>query len=272
MSKVFSELEKKIVNDLLALDRNDGLNVLNNLLVNYLPDNYYLSVNTENDVSLMLLTKDFKNVDLNDIEGKTFELLVTLFSLFEYLKSQRYIYFTGDYKLKSLGMVCDDEQYVPCNLIDNELKKPLFEYTQKRFFITESFKQFVGNGYKTDSDLKQVEELLYTRIALGVTFAGLLASIFIPLYSTTTVDIKNDVLQISPEKATTQYLEQISQENKQLIDDFSTKLELLSNDFYETKISIKKSNKEEIKEIRNSINKLEQKFNELSTSINANKT
>ncbi|HDZ9496893.1 TPA: hypothetical protein RU013_003702, partial [Vibrio cholerae] len=55
MSKVFSELEKKIVNSLLELDQGNSLNVLGNFIGNYLPKNCYLEVICENDVSLMLI-------------------------------------------------------------------------------------------------------------------------------------------------------------------------------------------------------------------------
>ncbi|HDZ9496889.1 TPA: hypothetical protein RU013_003698, partial [Vibrio cholerae] len=129
--------------------------------------------------------------------------------------------------------------------------------------------KFVDNGYKTEADIKRGEELCYTRIALVVTFIGLLASIFIPLYSTTSVDIKNDVIQTSSENATKQYIEQKSQENKALINGVVTELELLSSSLEQKTNSIQRSNAEEIESIRSSIKNLESKIKELSTSVKA---
>lgn len=267
MSKAFSELEKRIISSLLELDKTEGLNVLGNVISSYLPNNYYLEVTSETDACLMLKSEDVERVDLNLIESNLFELLITLFSLFEYLKSQRYIYFTGEYGSGYLGLVCADEQYVSCGFIDEELKKPLYEYTQGRFFITETFKQFVVNGYKTDSEIKRREELRYTRGALGITFIGLLASIFIPLFSTTAIDIKNDVIQTSSEHSTKQYIDKKLSENKVLIDAIVGDLEVLSNSFEQRTNSIQQLNANEIKTLRSSVQDLESQLKDLSDAI-----
>jgi len=238
VSKPFSELEKKIINSLLSLDERDGLNVLGNIITEYLPSDYYIQINSESDAKIMLLSEAESRIDLSLLDSNLYKLLLTIFSLFEHLKSERYIHFAGKYDASNLGIVCADEQYIACEFIDEDLQKPLHEYATHKFFITETFRQFVADGYKTKNEIKGSEELWYTRVALGVTFVGLIASIFIPLLSTTEINLKNEVLQISSKKATNQYIDRKVLENKVLIENLTEKVDLLSTDITQTIDSI----------------------------------
>ncbi|WP_447401129.1 hypothetical protein [Vibrio harveyi] len=103
--------------------------------------------------------------------------------------------------------------------------------------------------------------------ALGITFIGLLASIFIPLFSTTAIDIKNDVIQTSSEHSTKQYIDKKLSENKVLIDAIVGDLEVLSNSFEQRTNSIQQLNANEIKTLRSSVQDLESQLKDLSDAI-----
>ncbi len=268
MSKKFSKLEQEIVSSLLKLDSKKGLNVLGNIITRYLPAECYIDISSESQISLMLRSQAEDTVDLNKIESDLLEFLVTLFSLLEYLKSQRYIYFLGDYDFKSLGEKISRENYIPCGFIDDELKRPLYLYARGRFFVTETFKQFVANGYKTESEKKYSKELFYTRAALGIALLGLLASIFVPLYSTTSIEIQNEVLNTSAEKGTHIYVDRKFEESKMTMEALKNELRIISTSLNERLELIEKSENLGLEDAHDSIENIRTELKELTETVN----
>ena len=88
--------------------------------------------------------------------------------------------------------------------MDDDLKPLIFRYSRKKIFVSETLRTLEKNDFKTDEELRHQEEvasmkgqLNLTRAALGFTLIGLLVSLLVPIFVTSSVEIKNnDVSQV----------------------------------------------------------------------------
>ncbi|EJS4061566.1 hypothetical protein V8063_004744 [Vibrio parahaemolyticus] len=257
MSRSFSELDKKIINSLVNLDSRKGLNVLGNIIEEYLDDYYYISVPNSNNVSVMLESHYLNKIDLNNLNSYISDLLLTIVVLFDDLVKDRFIYFTGSYQFNSLGHSVVGQQYTALNIIDADLMGKIHSYTTRKFFITENLKDFIENGYKSKEEIKQEndlklanKQLVYTRVALVITFLGLIASILVPLISTTSITLGDETVNISSEKATVDYIDNKFDKNRSEFEAYqksqSDMIEALETRFNDEAIAIKSEHKSDV--------------------------
>ncbi|WP_238566402.1 hypothetical protein, partial [Aeromonas aquatica] len=217
-----SGLEIEIMNDMLKLDKPQELTVINNCISRHLPKNSYVKVNSKTDVLLYISSTCTDINELHTIDRTVSTLIITTILLVEFLKKNKFIFFNGRLDLSTIGEEFNEDQHpISCDFIDDDLKENIYNFTTQKFFITEDFKTFVNKGYKTKEDIEKEQELnssknqlFYTRIALFVTFSSLIASVLIPLYSTTSVKLENKFLNISSSKQTTQYINDRLKEQK----------------------------------------------------------
>ncbi|MBA0182535.1 hypothetical protein H0261_02160 [Pectobacterium versatile] len=205
--RAFSDIEKTLVRKMIELDDKSGsLNVLGNI-INPLgghtgfPEHCYIELTSENDVSIQVKNHALeqngidwiKSID-NDISKK----LLTVVALFQYLEDEKLAYFVGDLDFKSLGEKWVDVEYTRCEFLDDDLKPLIFKYSRKKIFVSETLRLLEDNDFKTDEELRHEAEiasmgkqLKFTQLALGVTTIGLIASIMIPILTTSSVEVKN---------------------------------------------------------------------------------
>lgn len=205
--RAFSDLEKTLVRKMIELDSKSGsLNVLGNIIDSFygdthLPEHCYVELKSESDVSIQVKNQALEQngVDwIRNIDDEISKKLLTAVALFQYLEDEKLAYFVGDLDLKSLGEVWADTAYTRCEFLDDDLKPLIFKYSRKKIFVSETLRLLEANGFKTDEELRHEAEVVsmgmqleFTRWALGVTILGLIASVMIPILSTSSVEIKN---------------------------------------------------------------------------------
>ncbi|EOW9185234.1 hypothetical protein ACN1S0_003528 [Vibrio cholerae] len=257
MSRSFSELDKKIISSLVNLDSRKGLNVLGNIIEEYLDNYYYISVPNSNNISVMLDNNYLNKINLNDFDSYISDLLLTIVVLFDDLVKDRFIYFTGNYQFNTLGHCVVGQNYTQLHIIDADLMEKIHSYTTRKFFITENLKDFIDNGYKSKEEKIQENELrlankqlVYTRVALVITFLGLIASILVPLISTTSITLGNETINISSEKATVDYIDNKFDKNRSEFEVYqqnqSDKIEALETMFNDEAIAIRTEHKSDV--------------------------
>ena len=84
-----------------------------------------------------------------------------------------------------------DTEYVNCEFLEEESKALINKYTKKKIYVTEELKELAKNKFESKEEIRWNREIFYTRFALLITFLGLMASILVPLLSTSKVEIEN---------------------------------------------------------------------------------
>jgi len=205
--RAFSNLEKQLVLRMIELDDKVGsLNVLDNILDSFygethLPDHCYIELKSERDVFIQVRDEALAQNGLDwisEIDKDISKKLLTVVALFQYLEEEKLAYFVEELGLNNLGEVWSDTNYTRCEFLDDDLKPLIFNYSRKKIFVSENLRTLGKNDFKTDEELRHKEEvssmkgqLNLTRGALGVTLAGLLISILVPIFVTSSVEIKN---------------------------------------------------------------------------------
>ncbi|MGO3891180.1 MAG: hypothetical protein ACTJHW_09405 [Paenalcaligenes sp.] len=205
--RAFSNLEKRLVRRIIELDNeSDSLNVLGNIIGSldghtHLPEYLYIELKSESDVSIQVKNQALEQSDYDWIRGIDNDIskkLLMVVALFQYLEDEKLAYFVGDPGIKSLGRKWADTEYTRCEFLDDDLKPLIFKYSRKKIFVSETLRLLEANGFKTDEELRHEAEitsmgkqLKLTRWALGVTVLGLTASIIIPTFTTSSVEVKN---------------------------------------------------------------------------------
>ncbi|WP_198024070.1 hypothetical protein [Pseudidiomarina salinarum] len=188
-------------------DKVGSLNVLANILDSFygdthLPDHCYIELKSEIDVSIQVRDDALAENGLDwikEVDEDISKKLLTAVALFQYLEEKRLAYFVGELDLSSLGEVWADIHYTRCEFLDADLKPLIFRYSKKKIFVSETLRILEKNDFKTGEELRHQEEvssmkrqLNLTRAALGFTLIGLLVSILVPIFVTSSVEIKND--------------------------------------------------------------------------------
>jgi hypothetical protein len=208
--KQLSDFEKKIIKEVIKIDNTiGGLNVLGNIIDDELFPNLYFELRSENNCPLMIeqtylesLTNNFGSSGLSEFLKRQQEKFLLLVRLFQYLESENYIIFSGKIDLNQLGSITVGAKYVAYRIPDPEIVKLIFKFSKLVIIPTDSLKQFVKNGFKTDTEKKTLEELEINKqmlkwTARGVIFTGLgilLSSIIqlIDLFGSTDNNVKID--------------------------------------------------------------------------------
>ncbi|WP_100218338.1 hypothetical protein [Pseudoalteromonas distincta] len=213
----FSDFEKKIILRMIDLDeKSRSLNVLGNIYGSFskelsLPDYCYVDVKSESDVKIQVKNSVLNSgsLDLNYFDDTVSKMMLTVVMLFEHLEDESLAYFIGDLDFCSVGTVCSDEEYTPCDFLENESKALIYKYTRKKIFISESLKVLAKNEFKSEEVIRHEssqaaikKQLAYTQIALGLTFVGLLVSVFLPMFSVSDINIKNTKLNTALDNST----------------------------------------------------------------------
>ena len=282
MSRSYSELDKKIINSLIDLDGRKGLNVLGNIIEEYLDEYYYVNVPNSTNVSVMLKEDYLTIIDINDFNSYISDLFLSIVVLLDDLVKDRFIYFTGDYQFSALGNVFVDERYVMLDIIDIDLKEKIHSYTTRKFFITENLKEFVNNDYQSNEEIAQANELKlankqlrYTRIALGTTFLGLMVSILVPILSTTSITLEDETINISSEKATIEYIDNKLDINRREFKAYKieqkNKIESIENNFNDEIQIIKSKQENSIKtkndQLKTILDRMDKNENEIKSIL-----
>lgn len=205
--RAFSDLEKQLVRKMVELEDAPGhLNVLGNIIGSFygatkLSEHCYIELKSKNDVSIQVKREalDQYGVEwINSIDEDISKKLITIVALFQYLENEKLAYFVGELDLESLGEVWADTEYTRCEFLDDDLKPLIFKYCRKKIFVSETLRLLEVNGFKTDEELRHEaeiasmgEQLKYTRLALGATIIGLFISALLPMFVTSSVDVKN---------------------------------------------------------------------------------
>lgn len=195
---------------MIELDEKPGsLNVLSNVIGHsyggsHLPDQCYVELKSKNDVSIQVLDQALTENGPDwpkKIDKEASKLLLSVIALFEYLEEQKLAHFIGTASINSLGMVQANAKYTRCEFLDNDLKPLVYRFSRTKIFVSETLRVFAKNGFRTDEEIRQDKELSslekqlnVTRIALFITILGLIASILVPVFVTSTIHIKNDMI------------------------------------------------------------------------------
>lgn len=184
-----------------------SLNVLGNILNSFysdtgLPDFLYVSINSPSDVSIKI---DHSQVNQNTpdffhkIEHGVSKTLIAAIYLLEYLNERKLVYFSGNLSIPSIGTVKANTIYSEFQCFEDEQKALIYKYARKKIHISQALIILAQNKFKSDEELwrekedsSRKQQLLITQIALAVTFLGLLASIFIPIFSTPQILLTNE--------------------------------------------------------------------------------
>ncbi len=205
-ARLFSDFEKKLMENIIELDEAGSLNVLGNILEkhygqSYIPDNCYVDIQSETDVSIQLLEKDAQNPDaIKNTNVYVPKMLLNTMLLFEYLDKENLVYFMGDLELNSIGMKIEDAdiKYIKCDFFDDELKKLIYKYARKKIFVLESLRVLIQNNFKTDQEIRSKKKPFSKKLKPYFPWVALFFSVSVPLiiaYSvTSTIDIKNSPL------------------------------------------------------------------------------
>lgn len=206
--RTFSDFEKNLVCKMIELDdKSCSLNILNNTINLFdgntdLNEHCYIELKSEKNVCIkikkQLLEKNGVEEWLKKIDNDILKKLLAIVTLFQYLENEKLAYFIGDINLNSLGKVCSDIEYGECEFIDDDLKPLIFKYSRKKIFVSQTLRALKKNDFKTDEELRHEAEinsmknqLNLTRWALGGTFIGLIVSIIIPIFTTSSVEVKS---------------------------------------------------------------------------------
>jgi hypothetical protein len=162
--KEFSDYEKLLIKKLIQIDATPGgLNVLGNIIDFELFPRFSIELNSETDTPVKIsreyvthLANTFGPTGLSE-EIKVFNnKLLFIVRLFQYLEREGQIYLSGDLPLKNLGSRFDSsKEFVGYELEDKEVVSLLYHLGRKNIVVTDSLKNFVKNGFKTDQQLKQ---------------------------------------------------------------------------------------------------------------------
>jgi len=278
--RAFSDLEKKLIHRMIELDDKSGsLNVLGNILDSFygqshLPDHCYVELKSPEDVSIQVRDEalEEKGLDwISSVDSEISKKLLIVVALFEYLEKQKLVYFVGDLDLNSLGEVWSDTKYIKFEFLDDDLKPLIYKYSRRKIFVLETLRVFVNNDFKTDEEIrhdKEVssisEQLKFTRIALGMTIAGLIISIMVPILVTSAIDIKNDLIVAElNEKTITETRDSI----KQGVAPLTTELVRTQEKLAEVSASIKQASQDSSTNMEKSSQSISVKLDELSESI-----
>lgn len=214
--RTFNTFEQEIIRRAIDLDDKEGsLNVLGNILSSSMsgvkiPSCCYIKVTSPTDVTIQIKSDDLEHNTANygtdwirKLDDDLTRKLLTIVTLFDYLSENRLAFFVGDMNFEVLGEKWTDVEYLQCDFLDKETKELLYKYTRKKIYISETLKVIVGNGFKTDEEIKteKIErhnknQLLLTQLAVFFTFIGLVVSIVLPIFGVTVIDIKNNSVPV----------------------------------------------------------------------------
>jgi len=278
--RAFSDLEKQLIHRMIELDNKSGsLNVLGNILDSFygkshLPDHCYVELKSPKDVSIQIRDEALaeKGLDwIRSVDSEISKKLLIVVALFEYLETQKLVYFVGDLDLDSLGEVWADTKYTRCEFLDDDLKPLIYKYSRRKIFVLETLRVFVNNGFNTDEEIRHdkevssiFEQLRFTRIALGMTIVGLIISIMVPVLVTSAIDIKNDLIVTElNEKTITETRDLI----KQGVTPLTKELIRTQGKLDEVSTSIKQASNDSSVNMQKSSQAISVKLDELSKSI-----
>lgn len=276
--RAFSEFEKSIIKRMIELDENSGsLNVLGNVYDSFskelsLPDYCYIRVVSEIDVTLQVKKKliDKSSIDLKSFDDEVSKMLLTTVKLFEYLEEHGLAYYLGDLDFKSLGQVWSDVEYETCNFLEAESKALIYKFTRKKIYLTETLRDLVENNFKSEEEIRHEKnqesikkQLKRTQIALILTFVGLLASIFLPMLSTTDINIKNSSIVTSLDVETLKSF----RHNSELI---SEKIKSLEKEISHINVSIKNKKYKKLDNINQQLIKINSQIEIISNNFKLN--
>jgi len=186
--KEFSKLERNIVEKILSIHNNSGLNVLGNILGSI--DNifgftdYYLEFSSDDSYSINILTTSyeamvnkygFASLDalIKNIDIKILEII----KLIEYLDENNYIYITGDLKLSILGNKVINDSYISL-VKDKEvlIATKIRSYITKNITPDDRLSKLVDNNYLSDDEIKLRDEQDKTKKSLNIAFIAVIIS------------------------------------------------------------------------------------------------
>lgn len=278
--RAFSDLEKQLIHRMIELDDKSGsLNVLGSILDSFygkshLPDHCYVELKSPKDVSIQVRDDALNENGLDwirNVDSEISKKLLIVVALFEYLETQKLVYFVGDLDLKSLGEVWADTKYTRCEFLDDDLKPLIYKYSRRKIFVLETLRVFVNNDFKTDEEIRHNKEVLsiseqlkFTRIALGMTIVGLIISIMVPILVTSAIDIKNDLIVTElNEKTILETRSSITQG----IAPLTAELIRTQDKLAEVSTSIKQASNDNALNMKRSSQSMSVKLDELSKSI-----
>jgi hypothetical protein len=226
--RAFNEFERAIIYKSIELDKPRQLNTLANLIEADMPYQCYISIGSAVDVTIQLQSEFMEQCDIGwimDLEYEMNNKLLTIVTLFNYLADERLAFFVGGVEVNRIGKYYPEKDYNTCDFYGADVKKLIFEYANKRIFISETLKVLANNNFKseetiraenefdtqkknlklTQDNLKVTQDNLsatqkyvkVTQIGLLFTFLGLIASIAIPVWHKSTVEITNKDISLS---------------------------------------------------------------------------
>lgn len=276
--RVFSSFEKQLLSKMIELEQSNSLNILGNLLDTFygechLPENCHIKLISETEVDIYIKTDELEkgSIDLKNVDYDVSKKLLGVIALFEYLEKHKLAYFMGENNFETLGTVYANVNYTACDFLDNEVKPQIYKYSKKRIFVSETLKVLVENSFRTDEEIRHDREistiskqLKLTQLALAATVLGLVTSIIIPIFVTSAIDIKNDIIVAELSKRTIVETQNIVKKGVAPLT-----MELIRTQEKLTEISseINQANKDNSQTLQESSKMISTKLDELSKSI-----
>jgi hypothetical protein len=223
--KEFSDYEKVILGKIVEIEGiPGGLNVLGNILDFELYPNFYITLNSETDCSVIIkktyldnIANTYGNLGVSEITKQLNNKFLFVAKLFEYLEREGQIYLTDEIDLPTLGSKFGNrEEKVSYPLEDKETVSLIYRIAKKRIVPNDSLIHFVKNNFKTDSEIKAEQEQRNTSRKINWTAFGVIVSLIgilltnvlkiVEMNKTKGIDrveIINDKLKISNDRDTT---------------------------------------------------------------------
>ena len=184
-----SDFEREVIRDITRMGRSPGsLVILENLTSRMMggpdwPETCYVEFDSTGRYTFFVRTDSDAasgSVQFGDLVGRVTSTLLGLVELFEYLDSNKLVYFVGDYDARRIGeKIGSSEDYMECGLLSKDVVGRIYPYARKRIFVSEMLREVVANGFRSEEDMRHEQrlvaarrELNYTRIALAIVYVA----------------------------------------------------------------------------------------------------
>lgn len=209
----YTSLERKVITEIVKLDRDGNLNVLDNILEHNLLYSHGYYIELESDKSCFLQIEKgyfdelisgrgdfgFKNL----VMGISHDLTVIV-TLLNNLDREDLLTITGDLDVKHIGNKITNAEYVPYVGFDPGTVELLYWYARKQFIAKQGLFDLVENGFLTEEEIYHNKQLrqgsnnlrilaLTLLLSLGTFVSGLVINLSRP----TTVRLAPPTLSVA---------------------------------------------------------------------------
>ncbi|MGJ8724601.1 MAG: hypothetical protein ACSHYB_08595 [Roseibacillus sp.] len=224
--RFFSDLEKEIIQRMLDIDAKRGYLVLNNLLAEgthkgLLSFDSYIDLKSEHEVVVKVKKASFGTNQIKKLDWEVSKIIVTVVELFKYLEESRLVLGAGKYKPSAIGTVWQDEEYIDCHFVAEDVKPSIYKLAGKQFWVSQSLRELAERNFASQEEIRHKAEiagaqrnLRNSKIATRIAMAGLIISLILPFSKSDSVTISNESLKATVEVPELKILQTIEEDRQ----------------------------------------------------------